>query len=374
MDSCTKGFEKHKRRKKGEQIMLCSFIIPTHNNEGEIDQCLESLRLLTGDLEFIVVDDGSTDGTSSICDGFSMKDNRFQVIHQDCKGVSVARNIGLERAKGDWIFFVDGDDYIYTDVVENRILPALDESYDIIYYQHDGMVGNSICKANRETEIRIIRGAEIRDLACRIIYGGYKGLQIPPGARWSFRTPWGKVYRRSFLQSNSLWFPPGVIRSEDNLLNCQAAFHIQSAMMIPAVGYVHRGRIGRPYPYNPHLMESDRLLLEEHKKVFQDCSDEKILKCAETWRAAHVIAMQRLEFCNAGNPGSFGERRRAMIQYTENETIHKALDSLRPGDLTPDKMFIIWLVRYHFFFTLNVYYRHRSIQIFVSRIQRRMKR
>ena len=66
--------------------MLCSFIIPTHNNEGEIGQCLESLRLLPGDLEFIVVDDGSTDGTSSICDGFSMKDKRFQVIHQDCKG------------------------------------------------------------------------------------------------------------------------------------------------------------------------------------------------------------------------------------------------------------------------------------------------
>lgn len=90
-----------------------SVIVPAYNAEKYIGRCLDSLTGQTyKDLEIIVVDDGSKDRTGIICDQYAEKDSRIQVVHQDNRGVSQARNVGLSRATGDYIGFMDSDDYI----------------------------------------------------------------------------------------------------------------------------------------------------------------------------------------------------------------------------------------------------------------------
>ena len=93
--------------------MLFSIIIPVYNVAPYLRECLDSVRAQTfGDWEAICVDDGSTDGSGAILDEYAAKDPRFRVFHQANAGVSAARNKALDVAKGEWIWFVDGDDVI----------------------------------------------------------------------------------------------------------------------------------------------------------------------------------------------------------------------------------------------------------------------
>lgn len=96
-----------------EKYPLISVIIPAYNIAAYLPRCVESVRAQTyGELEVILVDDGSTDGTGGMCDDLARKDSRIRVWHKENGGSSSARNVGLDHARGEYIGFVDGDDYI----------------------------------------------------------------------------------------------------------------------------------------------------------------------------------------------------------------------------------------------------------------------
>jgi glycosyltransferase EpsJ len=98
---------------------LVSVIIPVFNVKDFVGRCLESVSGQTyRDFEAIVVDDGSTDGSGTICDDFCLKDPRFRVIHQEKAGVGFARNTGLDNARGTYILFVDSDDYLFPEALQ----------------------------------------------------------------------------------------------------------------------------------------------------------------------------------------------------------------------------------------------------------------
>ena len=91
---------------------LISVIVPVYNVEPYLTACVESvLRQTYSNLEVILLDDGSTDGSGRLCDGFAQKDARVRAVHQQNSGVSAARNAGLDMAKGDYLYFLDGDDW-----------------------------------------------------------------------------------------------------------------------------------------------------------------------------------------------------------------------------------------------------------------------
>lgn len=113
---------------------LVSIIIPVYKTELFITQCLESIIQQTyTNWEAILVDDGSPDNAGRICDEYATKDNRFKVIHQKNAGVVNARNKGLAIAKGEFLAFVDSDDYIETNMLEEMIGVATDKKLDIVW-------------------------------------------------------------------------------------------------------------------------------------------------------------------------------------------------------------------------------------------------
>src|SRR5690606_27273688 len=90
-----------------------SVIIPVYNAEKYLRECIDSVLAQTfDDFELLLINDGSTDGSGKICDEYAQKDARVKVFHKENGGVSSARNLGLDNAKGEWITFIDSDDWI----------------------------------------------------------------------------------------------------------------------------------------------------------------------------------------------------------------------------------------------------------------------
>lgn len=127
-----------------------SILIPAYNAERFLMRCIESILKQTyEELEIIVINDGSHDGTWELCNKYEKQEQRIQVIDQQNKGVAAARNVGLKNATGDYILFVDADDWIEPDMVE-RLMNAISEQelIDIAFCSHD----------NAETLEQVVRG------------------------------------------------------------------------------------------------------------------------------------------------------------------------------------------------------------------------
>ncbi len=111
--------------------MLLSIIVPVYNVGKYLNECLNTVIALRQSLEIILVDDGSTDGSGILCDEWAEKDSRIRVIHQSNVGLSGARNTGIRQSKGDYLMFLDSDDFLNVGETE-RLLSHLDSRYDVI--------------------------------------------------------------------------------------------------------------------------------------------------------------------------------------------------------------------------------------------------
>ena len=113
--------------------MKVSIIVPVYNSERYINRCVDSLIGQTlSDIEILLVDDGSSDNSSAICDEYAVKDNRIKVFHQKNAGAGAARNTGLEHAQGEYIGFVDSDDYVDINMYETLFCAAEKYNADFV--------------------------------------------------------------------------------------------------------------------------------------------------------------------------------------------------------------------------------------------------
>ena len=110
-----------------------SLVIPVYNVESYLERCLESVKNQTyKNIEIILVNDGSTDGSGEICKKFVSKEIRAKVIHQKNAGLSEARNTGLKYISGDFVMFVDSDDWLELDAVEFLLEQAIKQNADMV--------------------------------------------------------------------------------------------------------------------------------------------------------------------------------------------------------------------------------------------------
>lgn len=172
-------------------MALISIIVPVYNVEEYIDKCINSILNQTfSDFELILVNDGSKDNCGDICDEFSKKDNRIKVIHKKNGGLSDARNAGIDLAKGDYIGFVDSDDYIENDMYEVLYNNILNYDADIsICEDYICFQKYEIKKSERE-ELYVLNTEEAIGMAHKISPGVcnklfkreiFEGIKFPKG-------------------------------------------------------------------------------------------------------------------------------------------------------------------------------------------------
>lgn len=214
-------------------MVSISVIIPVYNAERYLSACLNSvINQKFKELEIILIDDGSTDNSGKICDDFSKKDNRVKVIHKKNEGVSVARNIGLDIAKGKWISFVDSDDIIEEDLYKRIICELEKNDPDVFIFNHFyNNKKNSLYSSEGIIEEKKI----INNVKEKIIYPGF---DIETPRVYSF--VWNKIFKTELIKKNNIRF----------LMENKKAIFEDGLFCIDALEHSNKIQISNEYLYH----------------------------------------------------------------------------------------------------------------------------
>lgn len=196
-----------------ENKYLVSMILPVYNVDRFLAQCLTSILKQTyKNLEIIIVDDGSTDNSGKIADDFSLKDPRINVLHCENRGVSVARNIGIENATGEFISFIDSDDYLENDFVEYMI-----GIYDTTQAELCFSMNNFTTKDTKQVKKDNITIFSAEETVAELLY---------PRVRMGV---WNKLWKKDFIDKYDFRFIPGQYTAEGLAFMTNAAQYINCA-------------------------------------------------------------------------------------------------------------------------------------------------
>lgn len=176
--------------------MQASVIVPVYNVESYLEKCVASvLAQSCKDFELLLIDDGSTDGSGALCDRLAEKDGRIRVIHQENRGLGGARNTGIRAAKGDWLLFVDSDDWIEPWTLAVALESAEEHGADLVVFGFRSVDEKGNTLATFVEDLPRDRGfslIERRDM-----------LLIAPSAV-------NKLYRRTLFTETGIQYPPRV--------------------------------------------------------------------------------------------------------------------------------------------------------------------
>lgn len=208
-----------------------SIIVPAYNIEAYIEDCLQSLISQTlKDIEIIIVNDGSTDSTLQIIEKYAQTDSRIIVINQQNQGQASARNAGLEIAKGDFIGFVDSDDWIDSDYYEKLYKAVLDNNADMSI----ASIFKHKLKYKRYNVIykKMITAEKIQDK-----------IKLCGDSKKRFFYVWNKLCKASIIKENNIRFPEGRV-FEDVSFSMKVVFYSKRIVSVPDVKYHYIERIG----------------------------------------------------------------------------------------------------------------------------------
>lgn len=211
---------------KQNNLKTCSVIIPVYNAEPFLASCLCSISAQTySALQVIIVDDGSSDHSAAIAQSFCDADSRFMLVKQVNQGQGSARNNGLNHAIGEFIMFVDADDTLDTEYIEQHVLSI--GNYDMTQAGYQRVREDGII-----IETRL------------------------PRHKYQFTSPCMRLYRREWLRPKGILFPVGMIY-EDVIFSLRVWAAHPSIIFVPSVGY--------RYLLNPHSTTSTKSSLHQQK-------------------------------------------------------------------------------------------------------------
>ena len=278
---------------------LVSVIIPVYNVEDFVVKCLDSVYEQSYEnIEIIVVDDGSTDKSGELVDNFAKNKSNVMVIHQENKGLSAARNLGISKAKGEWIALVDSDDYVAKDFVKKMVEATEKDNVDIV-----------VCGFNQEKPAEEILSG---DEATIKLLTKQENLDV---------VAWNKLYKKELFVKNNIWYPVGE-KHEDSLTTYKLLSVAEKVSYIADSLYFY---VERKDSIMNKAEVSDRLKMRERaareaveffdkNKELQDAADISVLTAKFAFVDAGVMVKENLEWIQ-----------KHAKQYKANKFLNKKL-------------------------------------------------
>lgn len=225
---------------------LVSVIVPIYNVKDYLIECVESILNQTySNIEIILVDDGSTDGSAGLCDNLRQRDDRIIVIHKKNGGLSDARNIGFRKSTGEFVIFVDSDDSLKSSALEIMVSAIEEYGADISACEFETFEDNSIKRYNssaqeKSTEMVCLTGKKLVE---SLYKGNYQSIAF---------VAWNKLYKKSLFTDNDIEYPFGRIY-EDTFTTYKLLYKADEVAIVNYPLYNYRIRPGSIMKSNLNL-------------------------------------------------------------------------------------------------------------------------
>ena len=287
---------------------MISIIVPVYDGAECLPKCVGSILAQTEtDLELLLVDDGSTDGSGVLCDTLETTDPRVRVIHQANAGVSAARNAGLDAAKGDWIGFVDADDWIDPQSYATALAAA--KNCDVVMWDAVTVFADGKTEPDTIPLLPESRLLERKDWNPAL-------LAQMAGAVWRC------LYRRELLEG--IRFPVGIKLSEDRLFNLAAMGKARQLQYLKKGMYFRYVRSGSAVNrYHGDKFEKSLLAMKIAEEIINTYWDSSYLGTYTKMFVVSGALLAVYEICSPSFPGK--SRLKAIRTITNHETLRSAL-------------------------------------------------
>lgn len=242
-----------------------SVVVPIYNVEQYLPQCVDSIISQTlKEIEIILVDDGSPDSSGKIAEKYAKQDSRIKVLHKKNGGLSDARNFGMEAAIGEYISFIDSDDWIESNMLEDMYKASIKNNADVVvageiieYINESYFIKETFEKFHIATNSNKIKKA--------VFHMCERGV---------FNVVWNKIYKREFIVRNNYKFIKDAMPAEDIIFNCTVFSNIQSLVLMNTAYYHYAKRNVETYVtrYSPNAYNVFLSRYNKFKELFSSLS------------------------------------------------------------------------------------------------------
>ena len=314
-------------------MAVVSIIVPVYNTPGNwFRECMESVRKQSWkDWEAILIDDGSSNGTEKICDEYAGKDPRFLVVHQKNRGVSAARNAGIQRAKGEWLIFLDPDDWWEEGLLECLLEKLKQEKRDVLSFSFFVYTENSqkVRYCFPEEKKGAYKTAETKLLENMQIGLMDETSRQVPGY---FGSPCMQIINRKFAENAGLYFDETLRLSEDALYDMKLLENVKRAGIwdVPLYHYRFHGESAcRKYSMQTgQAVDAVNLKFWEFFEKYKKGNNFE--KAYQMWLMKNYIRILKLDIFHPSNPNHISERKR---QWKEIPKKYKSFQKLKQADV-----------------------------------------
>lgn len=346
---------------------LVSIIIPVYNVEKYLFQCLNSVIQQTyNEIEIICVNDGSNDNSLNILLSVQKIDERLKIFNRQNRGVSAARNFGIDKAKGEFVFFMDSDDWIELDTIFLCITRILKEKADCILFSYIREFGNVSLKKNILNKEKIYVGEEMVQLHRKII-GPINQELSEPEKLDSLGTIWGKLYRLDIIKKNKIKFTDliKIGTAEDVLFNIEYFNYVRKALYLESYLYHYRkiNSSSITSVYKNELPTQWKHLFESISNLIKELRLEKKNKLALNNRIS--LSIIGLGLNELQNPKGFLSAYKNIKLILNNEQLKKAFANLELKYFSIHWWLFFAFAKYRFVF--GVYLFLVAINYFVNK-------
>jgi len=332
-----------------------SVIIPCYNGEALLPRAVDSALAQTEpDLEIILVDDGSTDGSGALCDRYAARDGRIRVIHQKNAGLSAARNAGMAIATGDLIAFLDADDQLVPSAYETmlRAMDAVGADCACCGYQHfydDGTDGETVPAPFPDGVYEgeaLLNGIVLPLLQDRLREGFFTGMV------------WRWLFSRSVITEEKLCFTDAYLEDELFLIRYFSRPARLASADTPLYRYfLNRYSITRSY--NPDMTEIYQRILQVKGELIEQFSIPVRADWKDNCAWMELLADVGNEF-GRGHKVSTGEHVRNLRKLTEVPEYRHALEHYTPEGMGRRKTVVASLLRHRLLLPLTLLYQYKN--------------
>lgn len=334
-----------------------SFIVPVFNSASTLDRCLQSIVKQTDkNIEIILVDDGSTDSSPSICKEYAQKDSRIICISLPHQGVCVARNAGIEAATGEYLTFVDSDDWVDKNICEKFLDRTKKYNYDLFIFSASYERAQKAKKCFLfKKNVDLLDEAQKKEAVCKVMSLRNSWYSYKTEAPF-MGSVWGNFYKTKIIQDNACLFSKQAGFSEDIL------FIVSHFDKFKRIGFTKDilyhyvfNKNSAQNRYRPHSADYFEFVMNEINSLLSTSQKDSDYTDSANVLAIHYLFGIIKEDCfHKSNTKSFNEKKNVLEEAMNRGCFKEALQSYNARNFTHPERVLVFLMRKRFFRIISV--------------------